>query len=105
MKEKLLSILETFKGCYIHLDDLCDELMTSTNIVKKTVQELRKDGITVISDRNGYKLTEDPEEIQAFLASMKRQAVTRFNSIKQLASDLKRDPNQMSIYSEEEKIE
>ena len=103
MKEKLLSIFETFKGCYIHLDDLCNELMTSTNIVKKAVQELRKDGVAIISNKNGYKLTEDHKEIQLFLASMTRQAVTRFNSIKQLASDLERDPNQMSIYSEEEK--
>ena len=98
IERNILELLEACKGGYIHLSTLCNEVNETKSNVKRAVQSLRKQGYTIISNSNGYKLTEDREEIQQFLDSMKRQAVTRFASVKQIAKDFKTDSEQISIY-------
>lgn len=101
MKEterNILELLEACKGGYIHLNTLCNEVNETRSVIKKAVQSLRKQGHTIISNSNGYKLTEDKDEIKQFLESMKRQAVTRFVSVKQIAKDFKANSEQLSIY-------
>lgn len=95
--EKVLKLFESNKETYLHACDICKALDINKNALKEKVQDLRKQGVAIVSGDRGYKLTEDREEIKQFVAIMKSHAITRLQSVQQLERALKVDTNQISI--------
>lgn len=67
-----------------HLESLCSRLSMAPTAVKGAIREARKEGVAILSGREGYWISDDPEEIKHFAAVMKSQAIARFDTTKAL---------------------
>lgn len=68
----------------VHLGILCERLSIPETTLKGRIRKARKEGVAILSGREGYWLSDDPEEIKHFAAVMKSQAIARFDTTKAL---------------------
>ncbi len=85
----VLSVIPKGKENAIHQQELAKILGLNMWQVKKAIQKERRNGAVILSDQNGYWISDDKEEIKAFLVSMRKQAISRFNSTKAINNSLR----------------
>lgn len=71
-----------------HLESLCSSLSMAPTAVKGAIRKARKEGVAILSGREGYWISDDPEEIERFTAVMKSQAIARFATTKALRKEV-----------------
>lgn len=67
-----------------HLESLCSRLSLPPTAVKGAIRKARKEGVAILSGREGYWISDDPKEIEHFTSVMKSQAIARFATTKAL---------------------
>ena len=82
----------------VHLPELCRALNMAPASFKKAVKALRQQGEPILSGRVGYWYSEDPEEIRAFVATLGKQAISRFASVKTLKAAAKASKDQLTLF-------
>ena len=97
IEEMILTLIPKGRANAIHLGELCNRLKVSEHTIKCGVRALRKKGNPIVSDIEGYWITEDKQEIADFIIRMSKQATSRFSSIKALKSQCNETEGQLSI--------
>lgn len=102
MEDKLLSLIPIGRENAVHQNVLCNMMGVSTCVLKSLIKKLRMSGHAIVSDTDGYWISEDTQEIADFIARMSKQATSRFMSIKALKGMCNEIDGQMSIEGIEE---
>lgn len=68
----------------IHQKDLAIILGVTPDRVKKMVKDARDNGSKIISGTEGYWLPKDNEELKHFYFMIRKQAITRLETIRQI---------------------
>lgn len=71
-----------------HLESLCSRLSLPPTTVKNAIRKARREGVAILSGREGYWISDDPEEIERFTVGMKSQAIARFATTKALRKEV-----------------
>jgi biotin operon repressor len=66
----------------VHIAELASTLNIKTAAVKKLVQTARRSGAVILSDTSGYWQSTDQAEIDAYIKSTRKQAISRFTTLK-----------------------
>ncbi|MCQ2387933.1 MAG: hypothetical protein MJ066_05785 [Clostridia bacterium] len=82
----------------IHQRELAEIVGVNTNKLKKKIKEARLEGAMICSNGNGYFIAGNKEEARTFYHSMRKQAITRFNSIKLIKRKLREMDGQISLF-------
>ncbi len=96
VEKHIIDYIPTGKTNAIHLKTLAAELEKPVHIVKRMIQQARKDNI-ILSASCGYWIPESKEELESWLHMMKGQAISRLQTIKHTRQELKRDPDQITL--------
>lgn len=83
----------------IHLQELVKILHCSDTYIKCEIRKARNAGAPIVSGCAGYWLTDSNEESEQFILSMRKQAITRLNSIKRLNKAVQID-GQISLFGD-----
>ena len=83
----------------VHNEELANQFGVSIHTIKKYIQEARMQGIPIVSDKSGYWITDDREELKTFIDSMERQGKKRFKTIKALKRTLNNIDGQNSLFN------
>lgn len=86
--ERILCAIPKGKDKAIHNEELAKQFGMSIHTIKKYIQDARMQGIPIVSDNSGYWITDDREELKAFIDSMQKQGKKRFKTIKALKCTL-----------------
>lgn len=70
--------------------------MTERNL-RRTIQELRLEGVAIIGDSRGYYLPSGREELQGYYNMAHKRAIKSLATLKTVHIDLNELPYQMSI--------
>lgn len=97
--EKLLCAIPKGKENAVHNDELAKQFGVSIHTIKKQVQDARNKKIPIVSDSHGYWLTDDRDEIKAFIGSMEKQGKKRLKTIKALKRTLNNIEGQNSLFN------
>ena len=77
--------------------DICEKLRCTPAEFKAAVQRFRRTNTDrskfICSDGNGYYIAKNRAEIERFVSSISKQAVSRFETIKEAKRMLKGDPD------------
>ena len=97
--EKASSILDhipTGRANAVHQTDLATKTGLTTWSVKSAIRQARKTNI-ILSGQEGYWLPESETEGEQWLNMMKKQAISRFVSMRHTRQQLRKDHNQLSL--------
>ena len=97
--ERILCAIPKGKCKAIHNGELAKQFGVSIHTIKKHIQEARMQGIPIVSDTSGYWITDDREELKAFIDSMEKQGKKRFKTIKALKRTLNDIEGQNSLFN------
>ena len=81
----------------IHLDKLAQALGVKEGKAKKIIQNARREGMDIVSGQPGYWFPVDDNERKTYYCMLKKQAISRFKTIKPMGDTLKAFQGQMSI--------
>ena len=96
---RILCAIPKGKEKTVHNEALAKQFGVSIHTIKKYIQEARMQGISIVSDKSGYWITDDREELKAFIDSMERQGKKRFKTIKALKRTLNNIEGQNSLFN------
>lgn len=91
------NIIPVGKENAIHLEELAKRLNVKTGKAKSLVRKSREEGIQILSDANGYWISENPFEKIKFVAAMRKAALSRLKSATPINDTLKDVDGQISI--------
>lgn len=78
--------------------DLAAAMGVEKRTAQKYIQLLRRDlSAPIISNNNGYYLTDDKSEIEEFVERCMKEGRGRFVTVKKLREGLRDDPGQMEL--------
>ena len=86
--ERILCAIPKGKDKAIHNEELAAQFGMSIHTIKKYIQDARMQGIPIVSDKSGYWITDNREELKTFIDSMEKQGKKRFKTIKALKRTL-----------------
>lgn len=95
--ESLKDIIPRGKENAIHQKELSKRLHLKDSATKLVIHKAREQGLEIISGNCGYWFAENDEEKQAFVNMMRRQAISRFKSVKAIKSTLETMQGQISV--------
>ena len=96
-KEQVIAAIPTDKKNAVHQWEIARKLNISETKVKLAIKEARKQGIYILSDRCGYWLSNDREEIAQFVKATEKQGLSRFSVTKNMRQSLKTGEGQLSM--------
>ena len=96
--EKIVCAIPNGKDNAVHNETLANQFCVSIHTTKKAIQEARMQGVPVVSDKSGYWITNDREELRTFIESMQKQGKKRFKTIKALKCTLNSIEGQESLF-------
>ena len=102
--ERILCAIPKGKDKAIHNEELAKQFGMSIHTIKKYIQDARMQGIPIVSDKSGYWITDDREELKAFIDSMEKQGKKRFKTIKALKRTLNNIEGQNSFFNASQDI-
>lgn len=94
--EKVKASVPKGKANAIHLNELAELLNMHPAAVKKAIKEARKTE-PIVSGQRGYWIAESREEMEVFVKSMHKQAISRLSSSKFINENLKQLEGQISF--------
>ena len=72
----------------------------STRDVELAMQQARLDGLPVISDSDGYRLSDDPAEVRACADALARRLVSQYRTVRALRETARRlERAQMALWA------
>ncbi len=89
--------IPTGKENAIHLDDLAQKLNDTSSRTKKQIQSARREGEWICSNQRGYWYTESEEEIKAYYYMLRKQALSRLETINPVRRTLNEVKGQISL--------
>lgn len=95
--DKLISVIPTGKDNAIHQEELAEIMGVKPAAAKHMVMMARREGIEIISGREGYWFTDNDKERMEFLNTMRRQAYSRLISSKPTKIVLNETKGQISL--------
>lgn len=96
-KIDIINFIPCGKPNAIHLRELVEASNKKPTIIKKEIKEARQKGIFVLSGSCGYWISNDKEEQREFIATMRKQALSRLKSIKPINDSFKQCTGQLKF--------
>ena len=96
-REQLEKLIPVGRENAIHNNELAQALGVTEGTVRKIIQRARREGMDIVSGQPGYWFPVDDSERNAYYNLLRKQAISRFKTIKPMGDTLKTFKGQISI--------